>query len=88
MIVQLLTESVGQPREAADCHANREILVLDIAGADVARVGASIAYLDYRLYHRSGRVASSGVVLPVIAVYLYDLRESACPANTSSTPFR
>jgi hypothetical protein len=41
-----------QPREAADCHANREVLTLDIAGADVARVGASVAYLDYRFYHR------------------------------------
>jgi hypothetical protein len=74
VVVQLLAESVGQAREAADCHANREILPLDVAGGDVARVGATAAYLDYGFYHRRRRVASGSVVLPVIAVYFYDLR--------------
>jgi hypothetical protein len=44
----LLRERIRQSRETPDCHANREVLALDKAGGDVARVGASIAYLDLR----------------------------------------
>src|SRR5271157_1601665 len=67
VIIQLFAESIGQPRKAPDRHANREVLPLDVAGGDVARVWASIAYLDYGLYHRRGRIAPSSVVLPIIA---------------------
>ena len=39
VVVQLLRERIRQPRKAPDCHANREVLPLDIAGGDVAGVG-------------------------------------------------
>ena len=57
VIVQLLREGIGQASESPDCHANREVLSLNVAGGDVARVWATIAYLDYGFYHRRGRVA-------------------------------
>src|SRR5271157_565304 len=64
-----------------DCHANRQVLPLDIAGRDVARVWASVSYLDYGFYHRRGRVASGSIVLPVIAVYFYHLCEVGLPCE-------
>ena len=41
----------------------------------MAPVRATVPYLDYGFYHRSRGVASSSVMLPVVAIYLYDLRE-------------
>jgi hypothetical protein len=75
VIVQLLRESTRQPGEPADGHANREVLTLHLAGAYAARVGPSIAYLDYRFYHWRRRVTTRSIVLSVIAVELYHLRE-------------
>src|ERR1019366_7934809 len=58
-----------------NCHADREILPFHVARRNVARVWTTIANLDYGFHHRRRRVTSSGIALPVIAVYFYDLRE-------------
>lgn len=39
MIFDLLRERVGEPSEAAHLHSHGEVLALDIAGADVLRIG-------------------------------------------------
>ena len=72
-IIQFLRESVGKASKAPNRLAHREILALYETGGDAAHIWASIAYFYYCLNHRSGRVASSGVVLPVISVQLYHL---------------
>jgi hypothetical protein len=41
VILDLLGERIGQAGEAAHLHPHREILALDVAGADVLRVRAS-----------------------------------------------
>src|SRR6185312_12092695 len=74
-VVQLLREGVGQARESANRLPNGHVLPLDKTRGYVARVWPSITYLDYRFYHRRRRIATSGVVLPVIAIYLYHLGE-------------
>jgi hypothetical protein len=50
------------------CRSNK-------AGRDMAWVWPSVAYLDYGFYHRHWRVPSSRIVLAVITVQLYHLRE-------------
>ena len=62
VIVQLFAKSVRQSRKPANLHPNREVLALDKAGAYVAQIGASVAYLDYGFYHPRRRVASSSAV--------------------------
>ncbi len=42
-------------------------------------IRATVAYFYYRLGHRSRRVATSRVMLSVIAEYFYDLREVGLP---------
>src|SRR6266542_5577784 len=74
-IIEFLRKGIRQSRKTPDCHSEGEVASLDETSRDVARVGPSIAYLDYRFYHRRGRVSSSRVVLPIIAVQLYHLRE-------------
>jgi len=74
-IIEFLRKGIRQSRKTPDCHSEGEVASLDETSRDVARVGPSIAYLDYRLYHRRRRVPSSRVVLPIIAVQLYHLRE-------------
>lgn len=39
VVLELLREGVNQPREASHYHAHREILALDVAGADMRLVG-------------------------------------------------
>ena len=41
-----LAERVGEPGEAPDGHANRKILALHIAGADVAEIGITEHHLS------------------------------------------
>jgi hypothetical protein len=48
-IVQLLREGIRQSGETSDGLTNGHILPFNVAGAYVARVGAPVAYLDYRL---------------------------------------
>ena len=75
VILQLLRERIGQASETPNRHADREILPFNVAGGNVTRIGPSITNLDYRFHHRRRRVTSSGIILPVITVYLYNLRE-------------
>jgi hypothetical protein len=72
-IVELLAKGVRQTGESADCLAHGHVLPFDVAGRDVPHVRASIAYFYYRLNHRGGRVASSSIVLAVVAIHLYHL---------------
>ena len=39
MVLELLAEGVGQPREPAVLHPDREVRALDIGRRDVVRVG-------------------------------------------------
>lgn len=41
-MVQLLTERIGQPREPAAGHSDREVLALDIAPGDEGRIGLTM----------------------------------------------
>jgi hypothetical protein len=74
-IVQLLAESVRQPRKPANRLTHRHILAFDKAGGYVAHIGRPVAYPYYRFYHRSRGIAASSIVLAVVAVQLYHLRE-------------
>src|SRR5438552_13077876 len=57
-----------------------------MASRDVPWVGPAIPYLDYRFYHRRRRIASGSIMLPVIAVELYDLREVGLPREYVLNP--
>src|SRR5581483_9562437 len=72
-VVQFFRERIRQSRESSDRLTNCHVLSFDVASADVARVGTPVAYLNYCLYHWRGRILSSRVVLPVIAIQLYHL---------------
>jgi hypothetical protein len=74
-IIEFLGKGVRQARKTPYRHSESEIASLDVTGRDVARVGPSVAYLHYRFDHRRRRVPTSGIMLPVISVYLYHLRE-------------
>jgi hypothetical protein len=80
-IVQFLRVAKGQPRKALDCLTHGEVLALYEARRDMAQVWPSVAYAYYRLYHWRRRVASGSVVLAVIAVYFYHLREVSLPCE-------
>ena len=61
-ILQLLAEGVGQPREAAACHADREVLPLHVACRDVVRVRLAIDHGWDRVHDlRWGVAAHAGV---------------------------
>jgi len=62
-------------REPTNRHAHCKVLAFDVAGGNVPHVGTPITYFYYRLHHRGGRIAASSVVLAMIAVELYHLRE-------------
>ena len=74
-VVQLFRESIGQSGESADRHSHREVLPFHVARGDVARIGPSVNYLNYRLYHRRRRVATGSIVLAVVTIQFYHLRK-------------
>jgi hypothetical protein len=39
MVIELLREGIGKARDAAVCHAHREIGALDMRRADMHRIG-------------------------------------------------
>jgi hypothetical protein len=41
MVLNLLGERIGQPREPADAHAHRQVLPLDQAGRDMLGIGCA-----------------------------------------------
>src|SRR5580658_5065662 len=45
MVLKLLTESIGQPREAAHPHPHGEVLPLNIASANVLGIGVATDHL-------------------------------------------
>jgi hypothetical protein len=74
-VVQFLAKGIRQPRESADRLAHGHILPLYVTGRDVPHVRASITYFYNRLDHWGRGIATSGVVLTVVAVELYHLSE-------------
>jgi hypothetical protein len=46
VILELLSEAVGQPREPAHAYQHREVLALDVAGADPRWVGVAALDVD------------------------------------------
>lgn len=42
VILELLRERIGQPSKPSHAHSHRQILPLNIARADVLRIGASV----------------------------------------------
>jgi hypothetical protein len=74
-IVEFLREGIRQTCKTSDCHPESEVASLDVTSRDVARIGPSVAYLYYRFDHRRRRVPTSRIMLAVIAVYFYHLRE-------------
>lgn len=67
--------SIRQSGQTADGHSQLAILRLDQRRAYVPGIRTAIPYLDYRFYHRSGRVPTCRVMLPVVAKQFYDLSE-------------
>ena len=47
-VLPLLAESVGQSRHPAHSHTNRKVLALDVAGANLLRVGIADDWDDLR----------------------------------------
>jgi len=74
-IVQLLGIAKGQSCKPLDGLTHREVLPLHIASGDVPHVWPSITYFYYRFHHRGGRISACRVVLAIVAIYLYHLRE-------------
>src|ERR1019366_6326977 len=72
-VVQLLREAIGQSSKSADRHSHSQVLPLHVTGGYMAQIRSSVTYFNYGLYHRGRRVSSRRVVLPVIAVQLYQL---------------
>jgi hypothetical protein len=89
-IVELLGEGIRQPRESPDRHTHREVLPLNITSRDVAHVRPTVTYFYYRLHYRCRGVAPSRVMLPVIAIKLYDLSEVglSCEYILNPTPIK
>ena len=82
-IVELFGVGIRQACEAANRHSHIQILPFNEARRDVTAIRPTVADLYYRLYHRSRRVAPRRFVLPVIAVYLYQLGKVGLPGEYS-----
>jgi hypothetical protein len=54
VIVDLLREGVGQPRETAHSHPHRQILALDVTGRDVLPVGVPLTGIGVAPVHFAG----------------------------------
>lgn len=80
MVVGALAETIRQPREAATCHAKRQILAFDIAGRNLPR-RANDRSPVYR-YYVAGRVAPRGVDRRLAVVLLHDLAIAAVGAES------
>src|SRR5206468_3669350 len=70
MILNLLAERIGQASEAPDLHPHREILPLNVAGADVLRVrGADLSFFAAR------RADSGAIALLRFGIISVDLHQ-------------
>lgn len=74
-IIEFFGERIRQASKASNCLTHGQVLSFHETGRDVARIGPSVAYPNYGLYHRRRRVPSGCVVLAVITIQLYHLRE-------------
>ena len=74
-VIQFLAETQRQARETAHGLAHGQVLSFHKTCRNMARVGPSVPYLGYHFYHRCRRVSSSSVMLPVVAIQLYQLGE-------------
>src|SRR5689334_7254203 len=72
MVLNLLGESIRQPGESAHLHPHGEVLTLNIAGADVLRIG--IAADDVRFDAKTLRGAVALLPFRIVAKHLYKLR--------------
>ena len=68
-------EGVGQPREASHAHPHREVLPLDVAGADVRRIGIA-RDLDFPRPRALGWAVARLGLSSLIAVELHEPRNS------------
>ena len=78
-VLPLLAEAVRQPREAAHLHANREVLALHVAGANLRGIGVAHDWDLLRVRH-VGR-AVPALAFGVLGVDLDELREVATVAQ-------
>ena len=74
-VIQLLAESVCQPRQSANLHPQREVLPFHQTGRDVLRVRTTPSNLGYNLHDWPWGVPRSAVMLAIIAKQLFQLRE-------------
>jgi hypothetical protein len=72
-VVEFLAVSQSEPSKPFHRLADGQVGAFHVTCRDVARIGPSITYSHYCLYHRRWRVPPSSVMLPVVAVYLYHL---------------
>jgi hypothetical protein len=73
VVRELLAEAVREPSETTAAHAEREVLALDVGGADLGSIwGASDDRLAY-IYYPTRRVASGRRGARLALVYLHDL---------------
>jgi len=84
-IIQLLAKAARQPSESADRHPHPEILPLHETSRDMAKVGPTVTYFDYSLYHWGRGVPSCRTGLAVVAIQFYQLCETATACCLSST---
>ena len=87
VVLEFLAEGVGEPREPAVLHPDREIGALDVGRGNVARIGIALDGL------RRGPDADGGAVAArldraIRPVNLLDRRISASAPNASSMALR
>jgi hypothetical protein len=80
-VIQLLGVAKSQACKPFDRLPHGQILPFHIACRDVPHVWPAVADFYYCLYHGRRRIASSGVMLAVIAIYFYHLREVGLPCK-------
>ena len=72
-IVQLFRESIGQSGKPSHLHSHGQVLSFHVRRADVILVRLSLSNLGYNLDDRAWGVFRFAVMLPIIAVQLYQL---------------
>jgi len=70
-----------QTGQSSKRHSHLKIESLDKACRNVPAIRPAISYFYYRLHHWTRRVASSSIMLAVVAKYLYNLCEICLPCE-------
>src|ERR1035438_5499273 len=74
-VPKFLRESVRQARESPHLHPHGEVLALDMRGTDASRIGIAVSHLGYNLNDWAWGVFCIRIMLPILPVELYQLRE-------------